>query len=307
MTSNAASKTYGTVDPLFTGTLSGFLSADNVTATYSRVAGETVVGSPYKISATLSPANVLGNYNITYNTANFIINKKTASVTPNAASKIYGDVDPLFTGNLSGFLPADNITVTYNRAAGETVTGSPYTISATLSPANVLGNYSVIYNTANFTITQASSTVILSNLNHIYDGTQNPVAATTNPPGLPVEIRYNGSSTIPKKVGSYAVVATVDNPNYTGIASDTLVIDKATVIPHVTANNKIYNGTNEATIAARSLTGVIGADVVSLSGGSASFANKNVGNGKSVAVTGLVLSGTDAGNYKLSSASPSLL
>ena len=51
------------------------------------------------------------------------------------------------------------------------------------------------------------------------------------------------------------------------------------------------------------LTGVIGADVVSLSGGSASFANKNVGNGKSVAVTGLVLSGTDEGNYKLSSAS----
>ena len=44
VTPNAASKTYGTADPAFTGTLTGFLAADGVTATYSRTAGE--VGSP---------------------------------------------------------------------------------------------------------------------------------------------------------------------------------------------------------------------------------------------------------------------
>ena len=76
------------------GTLTGFLAADGVTATYSRTAGETVAGSPYTISATLSPAGVLGNYDITYNTASFTINKKAASVTPNAASKTYGDGGP---------------------------------------------------------------------------------------------------------------------------------------------------------------------------------------------------------------------
>ena len=36
-------------------------------------------------SATLAPAGVLGNYNITSNTALFTIGKKAASVTPNAA------------------------------------------------------------------------------------------------------------------------------------------------------------------------------------------------------------------------------
>ena len=46
-----------------------------MTATYSRTAGETVAGSPYTISATLSPAGVLSNYNITYNTANFTITR----------------------------------------------------------------------------------------------------------------------------------------------------------------------------------------------------------------------------------------
>ena len=133
VTPNAATKTYGDADPAFTGTLSGFLAADGVTAAYSRTAGETVLGSPYTISAVLSPAGVLSNYLITYNTAAFTIDAKLASVTPNAASKTYGDADPAFSGTLTGFLVADAVTATYSRTAGETVLGSPYTISATLA------------------------------------------------------------------------------------------------------------------------------------------------------------------------------
>ena len=42
-----------------------------MTASYSRTAGEKV--GAYVISATLGPAGVLGNYDITYNTATFNI------------------------------------------------------------------------------------------------------------------------------------------------------------------------------------------------------------------------------------------
>src|SRR4029079_2611545 len=113
VTTAPASKTYGDVDPTFTGTLNDFLAADNLTATYARTAGETVLGGPYTISATLSPAAALTNYAITYNTATFTITTRTASVTPDVASKTYGDVDPTLTGTLSGFLSADNVTATY--------------------------------------------------------------------------------------------------------------------------------------------------------------------------------------------------
>ena len=47
-----------------------FLAADGVTATYSRAAGETVLGGPYHITATLGPAAVLSNYAITNTGAN---------------------------------------------------------------------------------------------------------------------------------------------------------------------------------------------------------------------------------------------
>ncbi len=98
VTPTAASKTYGDADPTLTGSTTGFLAADGITATYSRTAGESVAGSPYTISATLAPAAALGNYNITYNTANFTITKANGTVTPNAASKTYGATDPTLTG-----------------------------------------------------------------------------------------------------------------------------------------------------------------------------------------------------------------
>src|SRR5207249_4012984 len=159
VTPAAASKTYGATDPTFTGTLSGFLASDAVTATYSRTAGETVAGGPYTISAVLSPAAVLTNYTITYNTAAFTINKAAASVTPASATKVYGASDPVLTGTPSGFLASDAVTATYSRTAGETVAGSPYVISATLSPAGVLGNYQITFKTASFTITKGQATV----------------------------------------------------------------------------------------------------------------------------------------------------
>src|SRR5206468_4063316 len=132
VTPDAKTKEYGAVDPALTGTLSGFLAQDAVSASYTRTAGETVAGGPYTISAALSPAAVLSNYSITYNTATFTIDAKAASVTPDAASKIYGAADPAFTGTLTGFLAADGVTASYSRTAGETVAGGPYTISAAL-------------------------------------------------------------------------------------------------------------------------------------------------------------------------------
>ncbi|MDZ7645933.1 MAG: hypothetical protein U5K54_01440 [Cytophagales bacterium] len=53
------------------------------------------MGSLYSITAALNPQEVLANYSITYYTADFLITKKEASVTPNVASKIYGDSDPI--------------------------------------------------------------------------------------------------------------------------------------------------------------------------------------------------------------------
>src|SRR5205085_142369 len=68
-----------------------------------------------------------------------------------------------------------------------------------------------------------------------------------------------------------------------------------------TAQNKVYDGNTDATVTGRSLTGAIAGDTVSLSGGNATFGNKNAGTDKTVTLTGATLAGADAGNYSLSS------
>jgi trimeric autotransporter adhesin len=69
------------------------------------------------------------------------------------------------------------------------------------------------------------------------------------------------------------------------------------------AQNKVYDGTNAATvaIAGAALSGLVAGDSVALDSASLSalFANKHVGTGKAITVGGFGLSGADAGNYNL--------
>src|SRR5262249_27774569 len=86
-------------------------------------------------------------------------------------------------------------------------------------------------------------------------------------------------------------------------ASTTANITAASLTPQVTANDKVYDGNTAATIATRSLNGVLGSDDVSLSGGSATFATKTVAASKTVTVNGFSLSGNAAASYQLASSS----
>ncbi|HVM49064.1 MAG TPA: kelch repeat-containing protein, partial [Candidatus Acidoferrum sp.] len=74
-------------------------------------------------------------------------------------------------------------------------------------------------------VMKASAAVTLSNLVQAYDGTAKSVSATTAPPGLAVIVTYNGSSAAPTNAGSYTVVALVNDLNYQGGATNTLVIE----------------------------------------------------------------------------------
>jgi hypothetical protein len=65
--------------------------------------------------------------------------------------------------------------------------------------------------------------------------------------------------------------------------------------------DKVYDGTVAASATNRQLSGVLGSDDVSLSGGTAGFDTKNVGTGKPVSLSGAALVGADKDNYSLSS------
>jgi hypothetical protein len=64
------------------------------------------------------------------------------------------------------------------------------------------------------------------------------------------------------------------------------------------ASNKVYDATVAATLSGSASVTPLGNDIVSVSTTPVgTFADKNVGAGKSVSIGALSLSGTDAGNY----------
>jgi hypothetical protein len=66
----------------------------------------------------------------------------------------------------------------------------------------------------------------LGGLAQTYDGNPKSVTVTTDPANLNIVVTYNGSTSLPTAGGSYAVVATINENNYSGSVSGTLVITK---------------------------------------------------------------------------------
>jgi hypothetical protein len=158
-TTSNNSKTFGSLDPvpLTTGSPSNFV--DTVTATYSRVSGESVVGSPYHITATLNAdPGVLDNYIITNTGAEFTINvaPTVAALTLSPSSVQYSD-QSTFTVTISpdqimGVAPATGVQfkvndVNYGAVQTLTDAGSYLTASLTTQILRAPGSYTV---TANF-------------------------------------------------------------------------------------------------------------------------------------------------------------
>jgi alpha-tubulin suppressor-like RCC1 family protein len=73
-------------------------------------------------------------------------------------------------------------------------------------------------------IIKASATVTLGNLNQLYTGSAINVTASTTPPGLTVNLIYNGSSNVPTNAGGYIVIGTINDPNYYGSTWNTLIV-----------------------------------------------------------------------------------
>ena len=88
----------------------------------------------------------------------------------------------------------------------------------------------------------ASATVSLGNLTATYDGTPKLASVTTAPAGLTVDVTYDGGSTLPVTAGNYAVVARITDSNYTGSASGTLAIGKATAGVALANLTQSYDG-----------------------------------------------------------------
>jgi len=189
------------------------------------------------------------------------------------------------------------------------------TLTAASLSGGDAGNYvldSVATTTANITVLHITGTFTAAN--KVYDGNNSAMVLTRSLvsaiSGDAVSLT-GGTATFSDKTLAWGKTVTLTGATLSGGDAGNYVLDSVATttanitVLHITgtftAANKVYDGSNSATVLTRSLSGTIMGDVVSLAGGIATFSNKNVGMGKTVTLTGATLSGGDAGNYVLDS------
>ena len=151
-----------------------------------------------------------------------IIAPAVLTITASNATRAYGAENPTFSGSITGLVAGDAITATYASSADATTPIGVYgpTTAEAISPTPVdpdakLSNYALTTNKGTLSITAITATVTMASRSVIYDGMPHPLTAVTVPAGLATIITYDGSTEVPVKLGTYAVVATITDPGYT--------------------------------------------------------------------------------------------
>ncbi len=168
-------------------------------------------------------------------------------------------------------VPVETITVdtlSYTPWAGSPT--APYLLPSGLAADNTLGEWLIadggsgnLYSQAMGTSTVAAvvapglaqafgvfvlnpATITLGSLTQTYTGSPLGATAMTTPSGLAVSYTYDGSPVEPTNAGTYAVVATINDPNYSGTATGSFTIAQAT--PGAPTGVTATYGPGEATV-----------------------------------------------------------
>jgi len=219
-------------------------------------------------------------------------------VTKAAATVALGGLTATYNGSphsaTATTTPAGlNVTFTYAGSATAPTAAGSYAVVATISDPNYTGTAS-----GTLVIAKASATVTLGSLSATADGTAHAATATTFPAGLSVTFTYNGSATAPSAVGSYAVVGTINDPNYTGTATGTLIIAAPLVVTSTALTSSAASvpvGTNVTFTATVTGTGGTPTGTITFLNGTASLGTGTLNaSGIAILTTSFSAAGTDS-------------
>jgi hypothetical protein len=293
VTVNNQSMTYGGTVPALTGTLSGVVGADGITASYATTGTTSSPVSTYPITATLNdPNSKLGNYTVTNTAGTLSIGKVTSMITwATPAAITYGTA--LSTAQLDATANVGG-TYNYSPALGTVLSAGTQTLSVTFTPTDATDyttatqNVQLTVNKAMPTVTWATPTAIIyptalssTQLNTAASVPGNfvytPAAGTILPAGNDtLSVKFTPTDPIDYTTATATVTLTVNNPvpvinilspafASAGGATFTLTVTGSGLVPIST----IYWGTTALAttyVSATQLTAQVGAAYIANAG-----------------------------------------
>jgi hypothetical protein len=307
------------------------LNGDTLTPGYTSAAfaGRNVgTGMTITVSGIYLGGADAGNYSLSGTTASTSANIAARNITVTAAteSRVYNctanstGAPSVTSGSLAS---GDTGNWTQSFADKNAGTNKTITPEGTVSDNNSGLNYNVTFAPV-ATGTISAKTLNVSGVtadSRVYDGTANAtchtgsasLTGTIEGDNVTLDSVSANASFPDKHAGSARTVIVSglalggsDAPNYslTQPSPSANINLKGLTVSGLTASNKVYDGTTNATLNTgnTSLVGVIPGDTVNLDTGSVTgnFSDASPGSSKTVTVYGLTISGTDAGEYSLS-------
>ncbi|KAB1155614.1 InlB B-repeat-containing protein [Flavobacterium luteum] len=319
--------------------LSGILPLEVVTvintgnATYDN---RNVPGSPTKTvtasGLTLGGANA-SNYTLSTTT----ISEAVGTITPfgltiSGATSLSKEYDTTTAATITGgdlgaqVLGTDEVLLIQKGTFPTKNAGGPYVVTAAIELAGAQkDNYYIITQPTvpNASISQKEVTIInLATADKVYDKTNTAILSVV--PATELQGEYPSDTAnlsftpsgyyASANVGNWTITSTTE---LTGSEKDNYILtqpeftQKKDITPvgltvtGITADNKVYDGNTDAVIntAGATLSGVLPGEtagvVLSTAGATGAFDTKDFGTGKTVTISGLSISGANAGNYNI--------
>ena len=253
VTADAKSRAYGDANPVLTYQVggSGLVNGDTLSGALATSATTASNVGTYGINqGTLAASS---NYALNYTSNNLTVTQRAITVTADAKSRAYGDVNPALTYQVGGS----------GLANGDTLSGALATSATTASNVGVYGitqgslaasaNYALNYASANLTVTPRAITVTADAKSRGYGDTNPALTYQVGGSGLANGDTLSGalatSATTASNVGVYDINqgTLAASTNYAlNYASANLTVTQRAITVTADAKSRGYGDTNPA-------------------------------------------------------------
>lgn len=262
VTAQTDSKVYdGTTSSLVVPVVDALATGDAITA----VATQSYDNKNAGTGKTLTPAGLVindgnsgTNYTVNYvNNTSGVITLATLTYVATPATKVYGDANPSFTGNVSGFVSGDNLTnatignLAFTTSANNTSSTGTYAINGGGLTAQNYGFVQATANNSALTITARLVTIAADAKDKIYGDADPALSYQITAGNLVNGDAFTGALT--RQAGEGAGTYTINqasvalSPNYNlSYQSALLTINKAILTVTANAAERCYGDNNPA-------------------------------------------------------------
>ena len=194
------------------------------------------------LPASLFTKDTVAVYNLLGDPALRIAGNEPALAPVAAAQVVLSNLSQTYDGTARAVDAATDpaglaVRITYDGSPAPPTAAGTYAVQATVTTAGYDGSAD-----GTLVVSKALASVSLGNLAQTYDGEPKTATATTVPDGLAAEFTYDGDPTPPTAAGTYAVAATINDANYEGMATGSLVVAKAATALALDDLTQTYDG-----------------------------------------------------------------